>query len=81
MYWHRIEANWAQFKGLVKERWARLDEEQVERIEGRRDRLLQVISQCYDVTGEEAEKELSEWQRFQKLKTRALPRPRRATAP
>ncbi len=80
MYWHRIEANWEQFKGLVKERWAKLDEERLERSEGRRDQLLQAIVQCYDVTDEEAEKELSEWQRFQKLKPRAKPGPRRVAA-
>ena len=68
MYWNRIEANWGQFRSVVKERWARLDEEQLDIINGRRDLLLQSISIRYDVTNEEAEKELSEWQRFQKLK-------------
>lgn len=71
MYWNRIETNWSQFKGNVKDRWARLSDEQLERINGRRDLLLQGISASYDVTGDEAEKELSEWQRFQKLKPRS----------
>ena len=71
MYWNRIESNWSQFKGIVKERWARLDDEQLLHINGRRDLLLQSIGASYDVTAEEAEKEVSEWQRFQKLKPRS----------
>lgn len=78
MYWNRIEANWSQFRSIVKDRWARLGDEQLETINGRRDLLLQSISVCYDVTGEEAEKELSEWQRFQKLKPRGKVAPQPA---
>ena len=70
MYWNRIEANWSQFNGSVKDRWARLSDEQLLRINGRRDLLLESIGATYDVTGEEAEKEVTEWQRFQKLKPR-----------
>ncbi len=78
MYWNRIEANWSQFKGIVKDRWARLSDEQLERVNGRRDLLLQCIGASYDVTGEEAEKELAEWQRFQKLKPRGVRTPQPA---
>ena len=78
MYWDRIEANWSQFKGIVKDRWARLSDEQLERVNGRRDLLLQCIAASYDVTGEEAEKELSEWQRFQELEPRGVVTPQPA---
>ena len=54
MYWNRIEANWNQLKGSVKDRWARLSDEQLLRINGRRDLLLQSIGASYDVTGNAA---------------------------
>jgi uncharacterized protein YjbJ (UPF0337 family) len=67
MYWDRIEVNWPQFKGVVKEQWAMLSDEQLNRVRGKRDRLSELIQEAYDVTRDEAEKQLSEWQRFQKL--------------
>jgi uncharacterized protein YjbJ (UPF0337 family) len=44
-----------------------LGEEQLERVQGKRDRLSAQIQEAYGVTHDEAEKQLSEWQRFQKL--------------
>ncbi len=67
MYWDRIEVNWKQFRGLVKEHWGMLGEEQLERVQGKRDRLSEQIQETYGVTRDEAEKQLSEWQRYQKL--------------
>jgi uncharacterized protein YjbJ (UPF0337 family) len=67
MYWDRIEVNWPQFKGVVKEQWTMLSDEQLNRVRGKRDRLSDLIQEAYDVTRDEAEKQLSEWQRFQKL--------------
>lgn len=69
MYWRRIEANWPQFRPLVAERWARLDEVRLAAIAGRRAQLVREIQAAYDVTAEEAEKEVAEWQRYQALKS------------
>lgn len=67
MYWDRIEVNWQRFKGQVGERWARIEAQQLDRIRGRRDALSELIQDTYGVTHDEAERQLSEWQRFQKL--------------
>jgi hypothetical protein len=67
MYWDRIEVNWTQFKPRVKDQWGMLGEEQLARIQGKRDRLSVQIQETYGVTHGEAEKQLSEWQRYQKL--------------
>ena len=69
MYWDRIEINWNQFRNIVKEHWGQLTDEQVNMIMGKRDRLAGTIQEVYDVTRDEAEKQVSEWQRFQKLES------------
>jgi uncharacterized protein YjbJ (UPF0337 family) len=67
MYWDRIEVNWKQFKGRAKEQWSMLGEEELERVQGKRDRLSAQIQEAYGVSHDEAEKRLSEWQRCQRL--------------
>lgn len=67
MYWDRIEVNWKQFKGRAKDQWSMLGDDQLEKVQGKRDRLSVQIQEAYGVTHDEAEKQLSEWQRFQKL--------------
>ena len=69
MYWDRIEVNWKQFRDIVKEHWAKLSDEQLNMTMGKRDRLAGTIQEVYDITHDEAEKQLSEWQRFQKLES------------
>jgi len=59
--------NWKQFKGRAKEQWSMLGEEELERVQGKRDRLSAQIQEAYGVSHDEAEKRLSEWQRCQRL--------------
>jgi uncharacterized protein YjbJ (UPF0337 family) len=37
MDWTRVEGNWKQMKGRVKERWGRLTDDDLTAIAGRRD--------------------------------------------
>ena len=39
MDWNRIEGNWKQTAGKIKEKWGKLTEEDLDVIAGRRDRL------------------------------------------
>lgn len=68
MNWDRIEGNWKQIAGSVKARWGKLSDDHLAVIEGKRERLLGRIQEAYGVGAEEAEKQLSDWQRFQKSK-------------
>lgn len=62
MDWDRIEGNWKQFKGKIKEQWGRLSNDQIDQIEGRRDQLLGKIQEAYGLGKDEAEKELRSWE-------------------
>lgn len=47
---HEIEGNWKQIKGQVKERWAKLTDDDLKQIEGRRDRLVGKVQERYGET-------------------------------
>ena len=66
MNWDRIEGNWKQFKGIVKEKWGKLTDDQLEVIAGKRDQLAGKIQEAYGVSKKEVEKQLSEWQKHLK---------------
>ena len=66
MNWDRIEGNWKQFKGGVKERWGRFTDDQLAELSGQRDQLAGKIQEVYGITRDEAEKQLADWQKTQK---------------
>lgn len=56
-----IEANWMQLKGKVKQRWGELTDDDVEVIEGKRDRLIGKIQEKYGISREEAEEQVEKF--------------------
>ena len=69
MNWDRIEGNWKQFKGTVKQQWGKLTDDQLDTISGKRDVLAGKIQEAYSVSKEDAEKQLASWQEQQKETT------------
>nr|MBS0020996.1 CsbD family protein [Gammaproteobacteria bacterium] len=63
MSWDRIEGNWKQFKGKVRETWGKLTDDELEEIAGKRDNLLGKIQEKYGIAQDEAEKRLSEFEK------------------
>ena len=59
--WDRIEGAWKQFGGKVREQWGRLTDDDVDVIEGRRDKLVGKIQERYGITRDEADREIREW--------------------
>jgi uncharacterized protein YjbJ (UPF0337 family) len=55
MNWDRIEGNWKQMKGAVKEKWGKLTDDEFDMIAGKRDKLVGRIQQSYGCTRDEAE--------------------------
>lgn len=66
MNWDRIEVNWNQFKGNVKQQWGKLSDEQLDKIAGKRVDLASRIQEAYGITKDETEKQLFDWQGRQK---------------
>ena len=62
MDWDRIEGNWKQFEGKVKEQWGDLTADEIDVINGRRDQLAGTIQEAYGISKEEAERQVQEWE-------------------
>jgi uncharacterized protein YjbJ (UPF0337 family) len=62
MNWDQIKGNWMQIKGVVREKWGKLTDDDVDVIAGKRDILLGKIQEKHGVAREEAEKELKDWE-------------------
>jgi len=58
----RIEGNWKQFKGKVKEQWGKLTDDDLDVIGGKRDQLLGRIQERHGVARDEAEKQVKNWE-------------------
>lgn len=53
-----LSGNWKQIKGQVKEAWGELTDDELDQIEGRRDRLVGKLQEKYGYTRERAEAEI-----------------------
>ncbi|MFZ2170015.1 MAG: CsbD family protein [Methylococcaceae bacterium] len=63
MSWNRIEGNWKQFKGKIKETWGDLTDDELEEIAGKRDVLLGKIQEKYGIAQEEADKRIKDFEK------------------
>lgn len=75
MNWDRVEGNWKQFKGKVKEQWGKLTDDQLDVIGGKRDQLAGRVQEVYGVSKDEAERQVRE---FEDRHTDWTPEPPRA---
>lgn len=65
MNWDRINGNWQEFKGKIKQQWEKLTDAQLDAIAGNRARLAAGIQQSYGISKHAAEWQLSGWQHRQ----------------
>jgi uncharacterized protein YjbJ (UPF0337 family) len=63
MNWDQIQGKWKQFKGGAKDQWGKLTDDDLDRAEGSRDRLVGTIQEKYGVAKEEAERQVDDWSR------------------
>ena len=56
MNWDRIEGNWKQLKGSMKERWGKLTDDEFDQVAGHRDKLVGRIQERYGYARDEAER-------------------------
>ncbi len=63
MNWDQIQGHWKQLTGQAKEQWGKLTDDDIDVVAGRRDQLAGKIQERYGVAKDEAERQLSAWQR------------------
>lgn len=61
----KLKGDWNVLKGKVKQQWGELTDDDIDQIEGRRDELVGRIQRVYGKTVEEADEEVSRFEREQ----------------
>jgi uncharacterized protein YjbJ (UPF0337 family) len=54
-----LQGNWKQMRGQVKEWWGNLTDDDLTKIDGKRDKLVGVLQERYGYAQDRAEKEVS----------------------
>jgi uncharacterized protein YjbJ (UPF0337 family) len=57
----QFEGKWKQLKGNAKQRWAKLTDDDLTALSGKKDQFVGKIQERYGITREQAEKEADEW--------------------
>lgn len=62
MNWDKVEGNWKQLKGEVRKRWGKLTDDDLDVIEGSREKLIGKLQEVYGIARDEAERQIVAWQ-------------------
>lgn len=63
MGWDQIAGKWKGLKGQIREKWGKLSDDELDVIAGKRDQLLGKLQEKYGWAKDEAEKQITEWQK------------------
>ncbi|MFY9626725.1 MAG: CsbD family protein [Methylocystis sp.] len=61
MNWERVEGNWKQFTGKVKEQWGKLTDDDLTKVAGKREQLEGMIQERYGLGKDQVKKEVDEF--------------------
>lgn len=56
-----LEARWMQVRGKVKEQWAKITDNDLDRISGKREQLVGLIQEKYGYTKDKAHQEVEQF--------------------
>lgn len=59
--WDRVVGKWKQFKGEAQVRWGKLTDDELDQINGEREKLAGRIQERYGIAKEEANRQIDEW--------------------
>jgi len=57
-----FRGKWNQIKGKAKQKWGKLTDDDLDRVEGSRGELVGVIQERYGKSKDEVEKEVDSWE-------------------
>jgi uncharacterized protein YjbJ (UPF0337 family) len=61
MNWDRIQGDWKQFSGRVKEKWGKLTDDDLAKVNGKREQLEGFIQQRYGYAKDQVKQEVDRW--------------------
>jgi uncharacterized protein YjbJ (UPF0337 family) len=65
MDWNRVEGNWKQIAGKVKEKWGKLTDDDLTVINGNREQLEGKIQERYGLAKDQVKQDIDDWYRSQ----------------
>ena len=57
----QFSAKWQKLRGAAQEEWGELTESDLDRVVGKRDKLIGSVRERYNLSEEEAEQKVNEW--------------------
>ncbi len=63
-----LKGKWNEFKGNIQEQWGELTNDDLDRIEGKRDQMIGTIQQRYGIAKADAEKQVEDWEERNELR-------------
>ena len=67
MDWNRVEGNWKQVKGQVEAKWGQLTDDELDEINGNRERLEGKIQERYGIARDQVRRDIDDWYGSQTL--------------
>ena len=61
MNWDQIQGKWKQMQGDARRQWGQITDDELEQVQGDRDKLEGIIQERYGKSKEEARREVDEW--------------------
>jgi uncharacterized protein YjbJ (UPF0337 family) len=61
MNWDIAEGKWKQIKGTLRDKWAKLTDDDFDQVGGKRERLVGKIQERYGYAKDRAEREVDTW--------------------
>ena len=58
-----IKGKWAQIRGQLKQKWAKLTDDDLGRLEGHRDYLVGKVQERYGIAKDKADEQVKEFER------------------
>jgi uncharacterized protein YjbJ (UPF0337 family) len=61
MNWQQIEGRWKQVKGQAQQRWGKLTDDDLDRIQGKREELVGRLQKHYGDSKDKIERDVDTW--------------------
>lgn len=66
MNWDIVEGKWKQLKGEVQNQWGKLTDDEVDLIQGNREKFVGLVQERYGIAKDEAERQIDDFAKRQK---------------
>ena len=61
MNWDQVEGKWKQIKGDIRQKWAKLTDDDLEYMAGGKDQFVGRLQERYGIAREDAQRQADEW--------------------